>query len=102
MNKIYSLLGLCYRAGKLVSGEVACEQSIRQKQVHVILVAEDASKNCKKKFADTGVYYKIPVFGLGTKEELGRAIGKEFRAVLAITDEGFAKKVRELLEKMDR
>lgn len=98
MHKVYSLLGLCQRAGKLASGEVACEHAVRQKTAYMILVAADASENCKKKFQDTGAFYNIPVVESGTKEELGRAIGKEFRAVLAVTDEGFSKKILELLK----
>lgn len=98
MHKVYSLLGLCQRAGKLASGEVACEQAVRQKNAYVILVAEDASDNCKKKFHNSGVFYEIPVLEFGSKEALGRAIGKDFRAVLAVTDEGFGKKICELLK----
>ncbi len=30
MNKFFSLLGLCKRAGKLVAGEVAAEQAVRK------------------------------------------------------------------------
>ena len=38
-------------------------------------------------------YYHVPMFYYGTKEELGHAIGKEYRAVLAIVDQGLAKAV---------
>ena len=30
MDKIYSLLGLCQKAGKVVSGEVGCELAIKK------------------------------------------------------------------------
>ncbi len=43
-------------------------------------------------------YYKIPVRIHGIKDELGHCIGKEFRASLAITDEGLAQAV---MKKMD-
>ncbi len=36
----------------------------------------------------------------GTKEEIGSAIGKDFRAVIGIEDKGFAKKIVELIEEI--
>ena len=35
-------------------------------------------------------YYEVPCYDFGGKEELGRAMGKEFRASLAVTDENLA------------
>ncbi len=39
-------------------------------------------------------YRKIPWYVFGEKEELGHAMGKEFRATLAITDENLAAAVK--------
>ena len=50
MHKFYSLLGLCKRAGKLAAGEVAAEQAVRKKTAYLLILAEDASANTKKKF----------------------------------------------------
>lgn len=36
-------------------------------------------------------YYQVPILFTQTKEELGKAIGKEFRASVAVLDEGFAR-----------
>ena len=38
-------------------------------------------------------YYEVPLYFYGTKEELGHAIGKEYRASLAIVDQGLANAV---------
>ena len=94
MNKFFSLLGLCKRAGKLVAGEVAAEQAVRKKQAFLLILAQDASKNTKKKFTNSAVYYELPLAEIGTKEELGRAIGAEMRSIIAITEKGFAKKLK--------
>lgn len=93
MNKIYSLLGLCQKAGKIVSGEVGCEAAIKNKTAKLLLLAEDASENTKKKFQNSATYYHIPLLELGLKEEIGMTLGKESRAILAITEEGFAKSI---------
>ena len=77
MRKFLSLLGLCKRAGKLAAGEVAAEQAVRGKQAYFLILSEDASKNTKKKFRNSAAYYELPLAEIGTKEELGRAIGTD-------------------------
>ena len=57
----------------------------------LVIVSREASDNTKKKFANMCTYYEVPICIFGNKEELGRAMGKEMRASLAVTDQGFAK-----------
>lgn len=96
-SKIFSLLGLAYRAGKVDSGEFMTEKSVKGFKARLVLVGMDASDNTKKKFRDMCSFYAVPCYCYGTKEELGRAIGKEMRASAAVTDAGFAKTlIREL------
>ncbi len=96
-KKILSMLSLCQRAGKLSSGENTCEKLIKSGDVLVIIIAVDASDNTKEKFKNKALYYELPAYLFGTREELGRAIGKNFRAVLAVCDENFAIKIKEYL-----
>ena len=98
MDKIYSLLGLCQKAGRVVSGEVGCEIAIKNKTAKLLLLAEDASANTKKKFQNSATYYHIPILVLGSKQRIGMALGKESRAILAITEEGFAKSILQKIE----
>ncbi|WP_408608004.1 L7Ae/L30e/S12e/Gadd45 family ribosomal protein [Butyrivibrio hungatei] len=90
-NKIYSMLGLCMRAGKLKSGEFACLEAIRKKTAVLVIVSEDASDNTKKQFRDKCSYYNVPIYFFGNKDDLGHAIGKDVRTSLAVTDQGLAK-----------
>ena len=90
-NRIYSLLGLCQKAGKLVSGEFSVENAIKGGKACLVIVSNDASENTSKKFRDKCDYYEVPFYMFGDKEKLGHAIGKEVRTSLAITDDGFAK-----------
>ncbi len=96
-NKIYSMLGLCQKAGKLVSGEFSVENAIKAGKACLVLVSSDASENTKKKFRDKCDYYGVPFAEFGEKERLGSAIGKEVRTSVAITDSGFAKSLQEKL-----
>lgn len=92
-NKLDSMISLCQKSGKLISGEQLCENSIRSTKAKVIIVAADASENTKKKFRNSSEYYKIPFYLYSTKEGLGQITGKRFRAVLTIEDENFSKQI---------
>lgn len=96
-NKIYSLLGLCMKAGKLKSGEFATMEAIRAKTAELVIVSRDASDNTTKQFSDKCKYYEIPLVIFGDKEDLGHAIGKDVRTSLAITDSGLAESLRKNL-----
>lgn len=98
LNKQLSLLGLAMKAGKVVSGEFAVEKHVKEGKAYLVLVAEDASNNTRKSAHDMCTFYKVPIYDIGTKEELGRAIGKEYRALIAVTDENFAQAMTKKLE----
>lgn len=92
------MLSLCRRAGKLVCGESSCEKALSSQTAFLVIVAEDASDNTKKKFENKAFYYNVPVVFQGTKKELGKAIGKDFHAVIAICDENFAFKINDIIK----
>ncbi|MDF2840217.1 MAG: ribosomal protein L7Ae/L30e/S12e/Gadd45 [Clostridia bacterium] len=98
MNKIYSMLGLASKAGKLVSGEEIVRNTIRQGKVKLLIISEDASENTKKRFLNTAEYYKVPVYIWGNKEQLGSGIGKSNRSVVGISDNNFTKSIQSLLD----
>ena len=97
-SKVLSLIGLATKAGKTVSGEFSTEKSVKTGKGFLALVADDASENTKKKFRNMCTY-EVPLYFLSDKESLGRAMGKEFRASLAVQDENFAKAIMKELEK---
>lgn len=98
IKKVLGTLGLAMKAGNVVSGEFMTEKAIRDGMARLVIVAADASDNTKKKFRDSCKYYRIPYAEFGDKDTLGNAIGKEFRASLAITDKGFATSIGKNLE----
>ena len=91
-NKVLSLIGLATKAGKTVSGEFSTEKSVKTGKGFLALVADDASENTKKKFRNMCTYYEVPLYFLSDKESLGRAMGKEFRASLAVQDENLQRR----------
>ena len=101
MNKRESLLGLAVRSRNAVSGEFAVEKAVKSGNARLVILSGDASDNTVKKFGNMCSYYGVPMFRYGTKEELGHAMGKEVRASLAVTEEGFAKSIRKCLEESE-
>ena len=97
-QKILNLIGLATKAGKTASGEFSTEKAVKSGKAHLVIVSEEASDNTKKMFTNMCTYYKVPLYMLGEKEELGHAMGKEMRASLAILDEGLAKAVEKQMK----
>ena len=98
-NKVLSLIGLASKAGKTVSGEFSTEKSVKTGKGFLVIVAEDASENTRKKFQNMCDFYEVPVYFFSNKEELGRFCGKQFRASIAVQDENFAKAMIKELER---
>ena len=90
-SKALSLVSLATKAGKTASGEFCTEKEVKTGMAELVIVAEDASANTKKKFKNMCDFYEVPIYFYGDKDTLGHAMGKQFRASLAILDEGFAK-----------
>lgn len=82
------------KAGKVESGGFCTEKAVKSGSARLVIISSEASENTRKKFADMCEYRKIPWYVFGEKEELGHAMGKEFRATLAITDENLAAAVK--------
>ncbi len=91
--KIYGLLGLAQRAGKIVSGEQGVEVALRRRKVHCLIISKDSSLNTQDKYKSMAQKLDITWYLWGTKAELGLALGKSQRALVAIMDRGFAKAI---------
>ena len=94
-DKLLNFLGLCRRAGKMKIGCDTAIESIELGNSKFVLMASDISENTKKKVisALNGVECNILDY---TKDELSFSLGKTC-AVLSVEDEGFAKKLSELI-----
>lgn len=84
------MLGLCQRAGKLVSGDFAAEQALRRRKADLLILAEDASERTQEKFLELARRAGVPCYTTGTRDELGAALGKGHRAAVVIQSRDFA------------
>lgn len=97
-DSVLSLVSIAKKAGKIAAGEFQTEHAVKSGEASLVIVSEEASQNTKKKFQNMCTFYKVPVLVYGGKEQLGAAIGCEFRASLAVTDEGLSKSIEKKLE----
>ena len=97
-SKALSLISLATKAGKTVSGEFSTEKETKSGRAELVIVAEDASDNTKKKFQNMCDFYEVPIYFYKDKDTLGHAMGKEFRASLAVLDARFAKGIKKQIE----
>ena len=99
-KKVYNLLGIATKSRNVASGEFSTEKAVKEHKAALVVVAADASDNTKKMFTNMCTYYKVPIHFFGEKDDLGHAIGKEFRASLAVLDKGLADQVEKQLNMM--
>lgn len=97
-SKVLSLIGIAARGRNVVSGEFSTENAVKDGSACLVIVAEDASANTKKKFTDKCQFYEVPCFMYESKEHLGHAMGKEMRSSLAVTEPGLANTIKKHLE----
>ncbi len=97
-ERITNLLSIAQRARRIVSGSFAVQQAVKGKKAVLLLVAADAAAETKKNCQMLAEKYELPYTELLDRESLGACLGKEYRAMAALTDAGFAKKLATLLE----
>ncbi len=97
MNPAYNMLGLCLRAGKLVSGAQAVGDALKRGKACLVLIDADASEATKKALFNSCRSHNVAVEEIES-QALGMAIGKPERMTAAVTDSGFAARIQKLLK----
>lgn len=92
-DPIGSLLGIAAKGRNVVSGEFSTEEAVKKHKAFLVIIAEDASDNTKKNFSNMCDFYHVPVFFYSDKDTLGRFIGCQMRAGIAVTDRGLAEAI---------
>ena len=93
------MLGFAMRAGKVITGtELVCTALARQGKgkALIVLIAKSASQGTKDKILHKSEFYGVDAFIIDMDgDELGRLLGKLYApAVVAITDDRFAKEIK--------
>ena len=92
-----SFLGLAARAGAVVSGFDACKEALTSGQAHLVLTDGELSEAQREKLQNLCLQANVPLIGCSATMDLGYAIGRPGRKIVAITREGFAEKMIDVL-----
>lgn len=95
VTRLYGLIGLAKRAGKIVDGQERVLQAITARKAKLLVLTEDAGENGRKKLLDKAKSYQVPCVTFAGKNALGWAIGRDQTAAVAVLDDGFAGKLLE-------
>ncbi|QLK85883.1 YlxQ family RNA-binding protein [Staphylococcus sp. 17KM0847] len=97
-QQFLNFLGIAMRAGKVKTGESVLLTEIKKQRLKLVLIAEDASNNTKKILENKCTTYRIPYRMVSNRYDLGKAMGKQARVNIGITDQGFAKKLITMID----
>ena len=90
INKVYGLLRLCSKAGKIVSGMDAVSDELRRNKIKLLIVAENTSKKTLDNIRYLADKKNIKIVVIGNIIDNSKAIGKENRAIIGIKDKNIA------------
>ena len=98
MDKILSLLGLCKKSGRLISGTDMVIDAMQKNKVYFIFIASDATYQTQDKMEKKAYFYQVPINKSFDTLALNSAIGEKNIKVVGITDQGFADSFMEKLK----
>ena len=96
-NRVTGFLGLCMRAGRIISGQEACVDLIRAGEAAVVLLDAAASENTRKRVTDACHSHTTALYEM-SEGALGHAIGKKSRMVIALKPDGMSDKLLSMLK----
>ena len=92
-RSVLQLVGLARRAGFAVVGTQAVRDAARRGELSVVVVAEDATDNARKRLRALVEQPDLEVVTGGTRSGLGRAVGRPEVVVVGIRDRGFGMRI---------
>lgn len=96
MKKIFGMIGLAKRAGRVSTGSFICLKMIKSGRAKLVILAENASENTKKAIKDSCKFYRVKNIEFSDMASLGHATGGGERAVVSINDDNFAKAISDI------
>ena len=91
MDKTLNFLGLCKRAGAIVTGEDGVSGAARSGEAKLVMTASDTAENTRGKAEHVAALCGVTAIRLPyDKDSLGELLSKRVCAVLAITDKNLA------------
>lgn len=101
-DRVLSYLGLAQKSGQMVAGFNAVAAAIGKGRIKLVVMAGDISEHTAEKVERFCLRGQIPCFYLADRNKVGKAIGRDNRAVLGITSRELASALERILSSADR
>lgn len=95
------MLGFARKAGALVCGSFAVEQSLRKRKVLLVVADEALSARAQEELERLCKVHRIPFLLVGPPQRLGAAIGKQSK-VVGVMEQAFSKRLQEIFLQAQR
>ena len=89
-SRSFALLGLARRAGVLEHGIESTRRAVLDGRAFLVVLARDAAEGQREKVMKLLRHRVTPNAILGTRRELGKAVGTAPVSAVAVTDKGLA------------
>ena len=87
---VLGLMGLARKGGNAAVGRDPVRDAVRRGEASLLVIASDAGDSVTSEVSRLGESSRIPIITVGTRETMGRALGRAEVSVTAITDAGLA------------
>lgn len=101
-NYLYTLLRLGFGGRKVIDGLDICSKRMVSGDLKLCLLVEDISENSLQKIKPVADKCNVKVRFLGEKRVVAEKVHRPIRAVYGIVDKVLAKKVEDIINKIDR
>ncbi|MDY2960638.1 MAG: L7Ae/L30e/S12e/Gadd45 family ribosomal protein [Hornefia sp.] len=99
-SKLSGYLGFAAKSRGLQTGYNTNLLLIEKRRVKLLIVAEDASQNTKKKMTQKCKANETEYRIFGTKEDLSKITGRYESSTFAITDDNFSKVIKDEIDRI--
>lgn len=86
INKVYGLLGISSKAGKVISGTEVVLEAVKRHKVKLVIVAGDAAERTINNMKYECEKNNVNMIIFGNISDNSKYIGKQNRAVIGISD----------------
>ena len=97
-TKVLNLLGLAYKAKKVINGEENVIFALKSGKCKIVFVANDSSLKTTDRIDKKCFFYNTMINRDFSTDELSWAIGRPLVKILALTDQGFYEALVKILK----
>ena len=100
VNKVYGLLGISAKAGKIIAGMDIVLENLAKKKVKLVIVAEDASEKTIKNIKYYCEKENVELLIFGNISENSKSIGKHNKAIIGIKSKSLSEEIEKLIKEI--